>query len=310
VPADGNDILIWGTLSEGACYLDAVAPVTRPYAPQIGFDCYSNWAYFTTPAVSDPKGTFVYVDGGRTPHRPASFVPDSWTWDDTLQMWQYPSSGNQNDPWMPATACVSTDDVDDFVLQEATGAYAYACALAPTDWHDASGAALVSGAKLYAWNQSDVLLGTDGNGASWYVWDAGTRQQHAVTGLPAGASVADARANQGGFWMALVPSSGGAGQLWSISGGGGATKVTDYGPTPANAPTGHWGVLDAKGAIYTHTAASNDVVVRYPPDGSQGTIIYQESDAPAKANTDANGYFLGPYHPWVFFHISYMFHGP
>lgn len=308
-PPDGNDILIWGTLGEGACYLDAIAPVISPSQAKVGFDCYSEVSSFTTPAVRDPTGTLVYIDGARSPERPVRFVPDSWIWDPVFNSWDYPSDGNLDDPAMPASACVSTDAVENFVLQETTGSYAYACALARNEWYDADGSPFVSGAQLKAWNESDVLLGTDGSYAAttWYVWDPGTRARHAVTGLPSTFTFLDARANHGGFWMALIPSGGAVGQLWSISGAGVATKVTDYGPKPAIAPTSYYGVIDRKGALYVEgmdqTVVFNDLIVKYPADGSPGTVIYKESDAPADANSS-------PSHLWVFFHISYLFHGP
>ncbi|RKH54582.1 hypothetical protein D7V93_25365 [Corallococcus llansteffanensis] len=303
VPVAGNDVLIWGTLSEGACYADAISSVLTPTRAQVGFGCYSS---VDDNAVVSPSGRVHYIDGEKDPARLKVFVPDAFKVEGRTR--SYPSDGAANDTQLPTPGCSATQDVASFVMQAGTGAIAYNCGGVGggNTYYNLQGGVVASGHRLIAWNASDHLLASETS--SDLVVLTPTRTVVPVTGLPVDRTFIDARARPTGFRLALFRSTD-VQQLWHIDQEGVATLEGTYGAFPENVYGGGYGVLDSAGALHVESSRRDkvfvDVVVRRPADGSPGTIVYSEDSAPASVNYAANYEQLFNY-----MHISYLFAGP
>lgn len=302
-PTAGNDVLIWGTLSEGSCGADAISSVMTPSRVQVGFGCYTDGF---DAAVVSPTGRVHYIDWGKDPRRLMVFVPDSFKVEGRTR--SYPPNGTGNDTQVPTPACGITEDVGAFVMQAGTGAIAYNCGDGggTNTYYNIAGEVVASGQRLLAWNASNHMLAR--GSSSQFLVLTPERIVLPVTGLPTYQSFIDARAHATGFRVALSLTTD-VQQLWHIGNDGVATLEGTYGTFPENVYSGAFGVLDGAGALYAESTRQDkvfvDVVVRRSPDGAPGTTVYSEDSAPAAVNASANYEQL-----FNFMHISYLFAGP
>ncbi|RKH47870.1 hypothetical protein D7X12_01300 [Corallococcus sicarius] len=303
-PTAGNDVLIWGTLSEGACYQDAISSVLTPARAQVGFGCYGSGR---GNATVSPTGRIHYINEEKTPQRVVVFVPDSFKIEGRTR--SYPSNGNENDTRLPAPACGIAEDVGAFVMQAGTGAIAYTCGSGggTNIYYNVAGEVVSSGQRLMAWNASNHLLARGPSSLEFLVLTP-ERIVLPVTGLPAFHTFIDARAHATGFRMALSQAAT-VQQLWHIGHDGVATLEGTYGTFPEDVYSGEFGLLDGAGALYTPSGRRDkafvDVIVRRSLDGAPGTTVYAEDSAPASVNYAANYEKL-----FTFMHGSYLFAGP
>ncbi|NOJ82360.1 hypothetical protein [Myxococcus xanthus] len=308
-PSSGNDVLIWGTLSQGSCGNDGISSVMSPTRVQVGFDCESR-SYFDAPVVS-PNGRVYYMDAGTKPKRVKIFVPDTFPSENGVR--SYPRNGTRNDTLVPAPACSATDDVSRFVMQAGTGDIAYTCSghMGLMTYYDRAGAVVASTMRVIAWNASDYMLG-DRNSSELFLMTP-ERTDRRVMGLPleysAMTSVVDARAHPTGFMVAFRRIDTRTMELWHIDHDGIATLDGTYGAVPENINAANAGVLDATGALYSQGTRTDvvfiDVIIRRRPDGTVGTVVYSEDSAPASVNFGSNYERL-----FNFLHISELFAGP
>lgn len=94
---DSGEVYLAGTLSEGACYRDAIAHPARPHVAVVGFACYFN----QQGAMLTPDGTLLYVNTFEDVLR--EFSCDgcpTWTASDP-----YPSDPLVNDTVLPTPPC-------------------------------------------------------------------------------------------------------------------------------------------------------------------------------------------------------------
>ncbi|QQR47092.1 hypothetical protein JKA73_13930 [Myxococcus xanthus] len=308
-PSSGNDVLIWGTLSEGSCNHDGISSVMSPTRVQVGFGCYSSSD--RDAAFVSPSGRVYYLDGEEKPKRVKIFVPDTFPSENGVR--SYPFNGSRNDTLVPAPACSATDDVSSFIMQAGTGAIAYTCSshTGPITYYDRAGAVVVSGFRVLAWNASGYMLGARDTSKLHLLTPE--RSERLVSGLPDrfidSISVVDVRAHSTGFMMAVRRQVTNTLELWRIDHEGVATFDGTYGAVPENANPTTAGVLDMTGALYSEslltTGAHPDIIVRRRPDNTVGTIIYSEDSAPASVNYGSNYERL-----FNFLHISILFTGP
>jgi hypothetical protein len=287
-PPGGNDVAIFGTLAPGYCSA-ALAPLSSPTSALVGFSCA-----MPTDMFSRRDGSIVYINHDLANARAVRFVPDTIRYDAVNNDYDYPSTGTGNDPIMAATGCASNVPVTHIVVREDTGTVGYQC---DGVWFDQDGATSVTG-SLLAWNSSDVLLGGGSGGLT--VWTAGPRTLQAVSGLPFGFTLIDARASLDGFLVALAHGSGPTTwELWRVDAGGTPALVGTY--DPASPPgvnavysTPSLAALDRNGLLYARGVMGTiDVVVKFAPDGSPGVVVYSEANAPPLANvTPTNLYVL------------------
>ncbi|NMO23192.1 hypothetical protein HPC49_52315 [Pyxidicoccus fallax] len=303
-PAAGDDVLIWGTLSEGSCGHDAISSVMTPTKAEVGFKCYTDTAF--NEAILSPGGLVHYVDGDSDPHRLKVFVPDRFKVDGERR--SYPQNGPDNDIVISTPAC-GNEDVSDFIMQGGTGAVAYTCDnVGGYTYYDIEGQVVSSEHQVHAWNGGDYMLAY-GIGLGLVVLSP-EREPTKVTGLPNDYSFIDARARSAtGFWLAIRRITADTEELWYVRNDGVATREGTYGAFPALAHSTGGGVLDSAGALFAESSRKDevfaDIVVKRPADGTTGTIVYDESTAPEKANGASNYTDL-----FNFMHISYLFSGP
>jgi hypothetical protein len=303
--SNGGDIMIWGTLSEGACYRDALAPLNNPTRFEVGFDCSSG------SGILSPTGQFLYKHfvSSAVGTQIKRFVPDRLVWQGAVpNFWEYPSDGNLNDPIVIApTACPTT--VLGFAVQAVTGGLMYGCATAnwTADYHDSASADVpgLTGVRVNSWNYGDFKLVTTGSNLAVVDGSGGTK---IVNGLPSGAKIAY-RATATGFRVPIQLGVGSA-ELWAIANDGTATWEGTYAPEPAGFVLDYQGgVIDSAGNLYTQgmeSATFTDVITRLPHDGSAATIVYTEADQPA----NANHWDSVDFNPFVLLHISYLYTSP
>lgn len=303
-PPGGNDIVLLGNVWQSQfCGPEAIAPVSSPWEAKVGFSCDTVDLNLSPILLSD--GTLVYVNNDLVA-RPVRFVPDAWH-ELSPGVWTH---GKDADPIVPTPGCSPSDPVTGTVAREGLPTFAYECGWM---WHDPVGATTVWNASMYAWNASDVFLGDDSL-HRLTMWLAGARTPRVVSGLPGTFVLLDARGAGDAFTVALDRGTMTRQQeLWRIDPDGVATQVASYGADPPGI-TVHpeaGGQLDRVGAIYQwgtndsydEWSLYRDVVVRFAPDGSVGTIVYRESDAPSPVNSSPDNQF-------VFIHVAYVFGGP
>lgn len=306
-PVGGNDVLLWGTLMEGTCGYDAISSVFSPTRLQVGFDCYTDGVL--RDSVVAPNGRIYYVDWGAKPRRVKVFVPDRFKVEKDIR--SYPPDGVANDTVLSAPGCKSDEDVGTFVMQAGTGSIAYNCGVSGgLTYYNPAGEVVSSGYRLSAWNGADYLLAS--NNTYQLVVLTPSRTAIPVTGLPFDWSyIIDQRAYASGFRVAIHRSGNtNKDELWRIDNEGVPTYEGTYGAFPENLSSNvGGGELDSAGALFTTTSWSNkwfvDAVVKRPPDGATGTVVYSEDEAPEKVNYSANYEKV-----FNFMHGSYLFTGP
>jgi hypothetical protein len=307
-PFAEGEVLLWGTLSEGACWLDAVAPVTAPTKLRVGLDCNAS----SGGAMVGPAGQIIYRGKGNGIYR---FHSDRLSWDQGTSRWQYPADPQANDQLIiPATPCAGGLGITAFAVQAGTGAVNYACfhTGAGNDWFDQAGGPVVANFDVKSWTAGGHRLGIPGPST----WNAITVLDPAgtattVTGLPSHAQASTVRTHGEAFWLAF-PNSTATGttgmELWDVDGATGvAVKVGDYAVHPAYGYGGE--VLDGAGKLYfrdLNFTTGDDVIVKLPLQPAAAELVYSEADAPANANDFSSPIF----HAFVKIHISSLITSP
>lgn len=216
-------VYLAGTLSEGACYRDALAHYSAPNDAVVGFDCY----FDSRTAQLAADGRLVYVNTFEDVLR-EFHCDDCPTWsagDD------YPRDFLDNDPILPTPPCDPSDirnDLRAFRLSP-DGRRTHQCGSSST-WYDPAGAVLfdagTDAVMSYGW--SGFVLARSTRDGFVYDTTGGTRTP--VTGLPA-CDWATARAGEtSGFRVVLRCMA--ADELWRVTDAGVATLEGIYPPRP------------------------------------------------------------------------------
>ncbi|TSC23218.1 hypothetical protein [Corallococcus sp. Z5C101001] len=303
-PPAGNDILLLGTLSEGACYMDAVSSILTPTQVQVGFGCG------TVGFKLAPNGRIYYIDRDASPDQLKIFVPDSFKNEKGIRT--YPSDPARNDIVIPTPKC-GTGNVVEYLMQAGTGGIAYRCAdtmNSSREYYTLQGAVLTSAYSPVAWNADDFILAYRDSYTTMFVLTP-DRTAIQVTGLPTRPPISiSARAHPTGFLFATFDYlQGGPEQLWHIDHQGVATLKGTYGDFPREAPWRTGGILDSEGALYSMSSITSpkfvDLIVKRAFDGSTGTVVYSEASAPEDVNYTSNFTRL-----FNLIHASTLFSGP
>lgn len=258
-----EEVYIFGTLSEGACYLDAIAHWSNPNVASVGFDCYVNES--TSQIRND--GTLIYTN----------------TFEDVLREYHcdgcsswmpgmpYPSNVLANDTILATSPC-DANGISGFITG-ITGERLHRCG---TTWYNASGTSVpITGVLLSYGHNNKVLTQTA-------VIDIATGEQFPITGLPTAGTTLTARvAGATSFWMARNVS--GAVTLWRIDHSGAATLEGTYPAPPANNTPSGSARLDGSGNLFQQgrgPATFEDVVISRSLNGLS-EVIYTEASNPA-----------------------------
>ncbi len=272
---DPNEVYLAGTLSEGACYRDALAPVLSPNTASAGFDCYfDERSGVVNPTTKRLLYTNTFEGVIREYHCDDCAVSPNAP---------YPQNVLANDT--PRTApCPSTmmgDLVTGFFVSP-DGAVFHRCTYSYATWRDETGAAVFDSANdsVSAWGRGEVLV-SDGLGLKRVVsLTDGT--QLAVTGLPAGHQVLTTRWKEPNAFRVAVHSNG-SDFLYELDVlTGHATKLGEY-PASPNLRAYESARLDPAGRLYAFGGKSapsfSDVVIRRSTDG-ENAIVYDEDTWP------------------------------
>jgi len=286
-PLDPSEVYLAGTLSEGACYLDALTHWSTPNVASTGFDCY----FDSQRAVIRPTdGRLIYTNVFEN-------VVREYHCDDCLvtkgSMWKYPSGVLNNDTIITTPCPGTAPKVASFKISP-DGELLYQCQYNSPEWRDASGAVVYN-------SMTDGLFATGASGwvlTATRVMNLKTSIANTITGLPHLTSSWRAiRWTTDGFWVSVaLGGSGGAAQLWKISTSGAAQLVGDYPPYPPMISARYDSKLDGSGRLFSMASDNSetflDVIVRRELGKSTEVIYSEKSD------------------PLVKIHISYLVTGP
>jgi hypothetical protein len=303
---DGSSMYLFGTLSEGACFRDALAAVSSPTRVAVGFDCYAS---VDLGGWIGPDGSFYYRQSGVGDDTLRRFVPDPWEWDSASDSWRYPSSPLTNDEIVPTPPCATGPSF--VVMQAVTGRFMYRCTNDPQyDWYRDDGSFVVRTYRVLAWSESDLKLADAGVPV---LFDAAGAQIPIVGGpTPAfDVDVVAARAHADGFRFLMWNDTTHAADRWFVNALGQATHEGTYPTPPAELGIVFLHGLDAAGAAYGLGAkavpygnGSADVVVKCELPPGSCSIVYDE------ANAIEADYGATPPRTYVMIHASDLVTGP
>lgn len=282
---DPDEVYILGTLSQGACYLDAIAPVLAPDEALVGFECGTVFAY---PVVRPGDGRMIYSAGGAVDAIYA-FRCDGCTYVSSAA--DYPSDPLANDEPIPTPSCAADAFSGGFAVT-ADGAVAYRC----DDglWYGEGDEPFatpmdVSFRPLSFGHEATALL-ADG------VVDLESGDYAPFTGLTQPNVIAQ-RAVEDGYRIAVQPTDiDQPPELWHVAFDGTATSLGAFPAPPADQEVRAESALDGEGRLVQFaqdtTETFRDTIIRRSMDG-ESAVIYDEADDPV-----------------VKLHISSLFTGP
>jgi hypothetical protein len=279
---DPEEVYIFGTLSEGACYLDAIAPVLAPDRALVGFDCGARASHTY---VRPTDGRLIYsIAGEGSVH---AFECDGCV-HATAGM-AYPSDPTANDePVM--TAC---DRAAAFLMTFQVAADGETVARCHDDrWYRADGSEFAAGisSALLRLGHAGTALIADG------VLDLATAEVAPLSGLAELAPLC-VRAREDGYWAAVQPADAAAmPELWHVGFDGAAELLGTYPEPPPNQSVMFESELDGEGRLVQFasdtTETFRDTIIRRDIEGAS-ELIYDEADDPV-VKLHISGLFTGP----------------
>lgn len=289
---DADDVYILGTLSEGACYMDAVAHWQDPSVGAMGFPCYNELV-----GINPINGRLIYVNSEGTTDLLYEFVVDGYAYAPSSDgYYDYPEDPSANDVLL-GTAC----GYDGLVSPDTGDVLGYCCVEKPCRYRWTDGADFVGNV-----GEMDIVhLGLGGTAllrdlsSPSHVLD-GTGTVVAITGtLPPVFSAV--RSHVDGFRVLSVePSqdSGDHASLYHIGFDGISSKLGDYADAPSDVDVRAYGcVLSASDAYFCEASdrniVFNDLIVRGVLGAATTVVFDEERDDPT-----------------VKLHISYLATGP
>ena len=213
---DASEIYLAGTLSEGACYLDALAHWSTPNGATVGFDCYFDDEHAT---IRPTDGRILYTNTFENIVR--EFHCDGCTYDGT-----YPQKPLLNDT-IVAPSCGSDNFYSLQFKVAPDGLLLHTCTDNPLVWYDEAG-------NIAYDNGEDKLLhlGYGGRALTMSrIVELATMSSVNVTGLPDAPIVTVRASFPDGFWVVLAMNDqgqDGVQELWQIDAMGIATLVRAY----------------------------------------------------------------------------------
>ncbi len=272
-----NEVYLIGTLSEGACYLDAIAHWSTPSDAVVGLGCYFNEQ---SAVVRPTDGRMLYTDIFGPKMR--EFHCDDCPW---VPGSAYPDAPFLND--IVLNACEPDTSVLQF-LAAPDGSHMYHCNGGLT-WYAPDGT--IAYESAYG---SLRHLGVDSLGLTdTHVVGFATQTATEIVGLPSEAPLTIRAAADGGFF--LVVGTDDAAELWHVDPEGAAASLGSYGDLPMGYHDAFGTKLDGCGGLYQFAygpAAFEDVIVRRHI-GRPTEIIYTEAGDPV-VKIHISGLLTGP----------------
>lgn len=285
---DPDEVYLFGTLQEGACFRTVVAHWSTPGVGVAGFTCEASGDRADLSAA----GRLVYEDAGASGTAGGLF---EFRCDGACTLKNanaaYPPSPRANDVQLvPGSVCTASAMRPMLAID---GSLHLRCGSSP-DLRDTTGTVVYQGTSDAPFRVGATHILTQKS-----VVERTTGKKTAITpAFPLNAKIVTTRARMvGGFQVVtgLAIDAPDALTLWEVTNDGVATKVGDLPPLPAGL-TGEpqFAKLDGCGNVFhfARSAGSTDLIVRRTVGGAT-TIVYDESTQPV-----------------VQIHISYLLTGP
>ena len=263
---DPERVYLAGTLSEGACYRDAVADYRTPDHAAVGFEC----EFDERGAVISAAGVLTYTNTFEDRLREfvcddcPGFVPGD----------DYPSDVLDNDPVLATPPCTGDRRALDFRLGP-DGARIHRCGLS-SPWYDATGAEILPAGDVLALGWSAVAL-TEGE-----VHDTVSGEVTPLSNFPSDCRPVTARAGPTpGFRVAVDCEE--VTELWWVDHAGAAVREGVYPPPPADYPPWFEGRLAGDGTLVQLARGPEtfeDTIIERTVSG-RSELIYTEARSPA-----------------------------
>jgi hypothetical protein len=277
---DHTKVYLFGTLQQGACYLDAVAQVETPNTYTVGFGCYAD---DRKAAIRQADGKLVYIDS--QDDKIYEFVADPHPWDSEQEVCEYPQDPQGNDGIVPTTACdTSNSGPTDFLLSPDDTTVWYWCDGTYYDENHAAVDWIPVGIPVRR-GTSGLLL-VDQGFDDFTLYD-NTQTEVPITGLPDFSTIIAIRTISSGFRIAGINQATDAWELYSISNAGSAVLAGTYvaHPDDVTVRLSAWPrKLDADGNLYllaydNRNGTNDDAVVKLPLTGT-ASVAYTEDEMP------------------------------
>lgn len=289
---DSKAVYLWGTLAEGLCFRDAVAPVLSPNRAATGFSCDTpdGSAMPIYGSVIHPTRhhlLFIVEQNQSQPGKLLSFVPDG------NGMGDYPTHPHANDQVIPivcdadhgyyVTGVFVTPDSGDVIY----GCSNFGCGSGGcryfsetgTEYPVPAGASLVDlgygGTALFALNGGLVFRNASGD-----LFPLEGDRKQAVRAWP------------GGFWVARAAASGASPERWSVTLDGTYSRDGQY-PEPPVSSVYAWPMssgdfssckFDGGGALLcfgkSALDSSVDQILSADLTQNRAVVVYTEATAP------------------------------
>jgi len=273
-PLDGGglnpvDIHIAGTLSEAACYRDALALVSAPNEASVGFDCYF-----------DERGAKIRPTDGRLLYTNTfEDVLREYHCDECVYRGSYPANVLGNDTVVPTPCPKSTDRLIQFEIS-ADGEVFHRCSGSAAVWRDNQGVGFNTGTA------NVIAFGAGG----WTFTESRLINNRTNTSLPItglrsffAAEVVAVRWRPPDAWMLVLANNPSPPELWLVNITGAAQLVGTYPPPPPQTTAGFGSELDGTGRLFQigsdTTANFTDIIVRREV-GGVSTVVYTEASNP------------------------------
>lgn len=285
---DPSRVYLYGTLSEGLGYQDALVDPTTPTEFCVGFETSGS-----APRVHPFDGHVLFI-GGDYPVGILEFVADPFAWMPDGNP-DYPVEPFANDPVVLASPCDETSALWYLRLSPIDGRPYTSCTGA---WFDADSVpiAITEFARDIAIAPDGRLLAQEPD--ELIVVAPGDSEPTALAMPRASATVVAGRVHGDGLWLAAVD--GSRVFRWFLSGDviveDGEYAETNTGPAYLATESG---VIDGNGD-FVHFAQGvdevfNDAIVRRPLAPGTTEIIYREDELPEHAvKIHASALFTGP----------------
>lgn len=271
---DPKEVYLFGTLSEGACYRDAVANPLTPDQGSVGFDCNAD---DRSARIRPTDGRLLYMNSSENVIR--EFHCDRGC---SASTEEYPEDPLRNDPILPAAGCTS-DQVRSFDFSP-DGTLYHVC-YQETVWRTEAGDIVLDTRQaLLAFHDGGVALTMDTlSGLSLY--NLNDPEQPPLTiANPEGRDFLAARATSGGFWLAYSSTNlNDTPARFMLTLEGSLTQLDTYGLPPEGFYANGAGVLDASGRFWQEGSGPEtfqDVILRREPAAELAEVVYDEANDP------------------------------
>jgi hypothetical protein len=279
---DPGQVYLHGTLSEGACYMDALAHWATPNQAMTGFDCDVYWT-----GINPVDGRFVFEQGSYDDTTLYAFTPDGNGYD------EYPQAPYAND--IPFdTVCVNPRG---YFLDPDGGPPAYSCYGSPpcvdTEclYYDEFGNDFEVPEGYYlvhrGFDGSQLLRVADDFDETWAVMAPGG----VITELIDQPISSTIRAHASGFWILIGH------ERWNVAFDGTFTMDGRYPDPPPSSQYEGQCAFESSGALLCFGRSTDvvfeDHILRAELDADVAELVYTEASDPR-----------------VKIHISYLVTGP